>query len=345
MAGPALRISTVHLHALTGRHGLAVFRLRGVLKRRHIGGRGRRRRAQQHLHHPLAAQDGRRAVGERRLHQHTALPQHAAPRVVRVRHSPELVARHAGDAVVAREALVHERVVGAVQIERACIATHQVIKERDGFSAHRIRDTIIKIRKKVRVRVHLADVLQAQPLGGKPFAERLGARVSQHLPRDLIQTRRRGQQTLAGRGQQCLVRRRAPQEEGQARRQLVVANAVGLARLHAVGLPLEAEDEVWAREQRLKRGAHAAFEATRDAADVVELHHRVHFAVGQRTPVRRRAQAGDDGARAGFFVGLTGGPAGKHLAATRRLREPGHFQRPTNHEIAHVRQSRDARAA
>ena len=55
--------------------------------------RRRRRRAEQHFHHPLAAQHRRRAVRERGLHQHAALAEQAAARVVRILHLAEVGAR------------------------------------------------------------------------------------------------------------------------------------------------------------------------------------------------------------------------------------------------------------
>ncbi len=70
VAGVAGRVGAVHLHPLARGEQLAVLGLAGLLERRDVGRRRRRRRAEQHLHHPLAAQHRRGAVGERGLHQH-----------------------------------------------------------------------------------------------------------------------------------------------------------------------------------------------------------------------------------------------------------------------------------
>ena len=52
------------------------------LERRHVGERRRRRRAEQVLENPLAAQHRRRAIGVRGHHQDRALAEQPAPRIV-----------------------------------------------------------------------------------------------------------------------------------------------------------------------------------------------------------------------------------------------------------------------
>ncbi len=58
---------------------------------------------------------------------------------VRIRDAAELVAADAGDAVVLRQPFVHERVVGAIEIEQAAVFLHQAVEEQLRLGAHRRR--------------------------------------------------------------------------------------------------------------------------------------------------------------------------------------------------------------
>ena len=107
------------------RHQLA-HRLRLVVRARspsarHVRRRRRRRRAEHVLEDPLAAHDRRRPLGVRRQRQDAALGRAA---LAAPRRSPstrrKLAAVDVRHAVVPRQPLVHERVVGGQQIERRC---------------------------------------------------------------------------------------------------------------------------------------------------------------------------------------------------------------------------------
>ena len=79
----ARRVRAMRFELLPERHhALGV----DLLEQRHVGRRRRRRRAEHVLEHPLAADDGRGAIGVRRHHQHAALAeQPQAPLVRRAR--------------------------------------------------------------------------------------------------------------------------------------------------------------------------------------------------------------------------------------------------------------------
>ena len=83
-----------------------------VVERRHVGRRRRRRRAEQHFHHPLAAQHRRGAIGDRGQRQDAALAEQAAAVRVGSVTRRNCAAGDVRDAVVHRQPLVDERVVG-----------------------------------------------------------------------------------------------------------------------------------------------------------------------------------------------------------------------------------------
>ena len=94
-----------------------------------VGRRRRRRRAEDVLENPRAAQHRRRAVGVRRGQQHAALAEQ--PPAIRIgqRHAAELLAAHVRNAVVQRQPLVHERVVRGQQVEHAAVLAHDALDE------------------------------------------------------------------------------------------------------------------------------------------------------------------------------------------------------------------------
>ena len=165
-----------------------------------------------------------------------ALSEQAAPRLVGQRHAAEVIAVDVGDAVVARQPFVDERVVGGQQFEQAAILPHDAADEQLRFAAERAPQIVVELGKAPAIRLELRDVAQMQPLAGKVVHERRGPRVRQHPPHLLIQHRRILQPAALGELQQLIVGNAAPQEERQPRRQLEIAHPVvlrcGAARPH-----------------------------------------------------------------------------------------------------------------
>ena len=188
----------------------------------HVRRRRRWRHADQHFHHPLAAQHRRRAVGERRLHEHAALAEHAAARAVGIGDSPELVARDVRNAVVLREALVHERVVRREQVENAAVVLDDVVEEELRLRA--------PSRRRAAGRSPGTRRRRDEPSRG-PAAAATARRSAWTAPRSA--DRRAcaslrassvflfGQLVLLRERQQLLVGDAAPEEERQPRRELV----------------------------------------------------------------------------------------------------------------------------
>ena len=151
-----------------------------------------------------------------------------AAAVLRQRHAPERVAGDVRDAVVLGQPLVHERVVGRQQVEHAAVLADEAVEEQLGLALHRLRQRVVVLRIQQVVRDDLVEVLQAQPLRREARRQRLRPRVGQHAPHLLLEAGGRAQRAGWPRLQQLGVRRRAPQEERQARGQIVVGDAVGL---------------------------------------------------------------------------------------------------------------------
>jgi hypothetical protein len=179
---------------------------------------------------------------------------------------------------VAREPLVHERVVRGVELHQAAILAHQVVEEHDRLGTHHVREVVVEVRIEVRIRLHLVDVLQTQPHRRKALAERLGLRILQHAAHLAIEHGRVVEPSLGGDGQQFLVGHRAPQEERETRREVDVRDAIDAVGAHRFGHALEAEDEMRARENGFNRRAHATFEAFFICGFRIELHEAVDLA-------------------------------------------------------------------
>ena len=156
------------------------------LERGNAGNGRRRRRAQQVLENPLAANDRRRSIGIRRHGQDAAVPeQSSAMAVGRQDDAAEAIALHVGDAVVARQPLVEERVVSAQQIERAAILADDAVDEHLGLDSKRFAQRVVEVGEVLLDRNGRRQIAQEQP-----------------LPRELLDERRRSgrRQSSAGPG-------------------------------------------------------------------------------------------------------------------------------------------------
>src|SRR5262249_59080631 len=81
----------------------------GLLKRRNVRRRQRRRTAQNIFENPLAALNGRSAVGIRSHQQHAALSQEASPGIARNCYAAEVRTVDSRNAIVPSETFVDER--------------------------------------------------------------------------------------------------------------------------------------------------------------------------------------------------------------------------------------------
>ncbi len=150
MAARAHGVRAMLNHPLAHRENL---RARAVLgQRRHVQRRGRHGRAEQILENPLAAAHRRRPVRVRRDRHDAALTEQPAAHVVRAElDAPEVAAVHVGNAVVLREALVEERVIGAQQIEHAAILLHDALEQHFGLATERLTKVVVEVGKQPRV--------------------------------------------------------------------------------------------------------------------------------------------------------------------------------------------------
>ena len=216
-------------HALAHREhpslGIGVLQGRDVLRRR------RRRRADDVLQDPLAAKHGRCPVGVRRDRQHAALSQNAPARTVLVeRDAPEAAAVHVRDPVVFGEPLVHERVVGAEQIERAPVLLHDALDEQLGFAPECLTQVVVEVGERPGVRTRGSQVPQIEPLAREVGDERFGLGTREHPLHLPLQRRRPAERARRRQVQQFIVGDAAPQEEREPRGQFDVAHAVRRSR-------------------------------------------------------------------------------------------------------------------
>ena len=132
-----------------------------------------RRRAENVLQNPLAANDGRRSLSLRRDRENAPLAQQSPPCVIDDRHTPELAAVDPGYAVVLREALVDEGVIGSQQVEHVAVAADDALEEQIRFSSKRLAEVVIEVGEDFRIRRHGPDVTQLQPLSGEVGDQRV----------------------------------------------------------------------------------------------------------------------------------------------------------------------------
>ncbi len=180
----------------------------GVHSRR----RRQNRQSKNIIEQPFPAQHRRRPVGIRSGHQNRALRQQpSALIVIRQRDAPELAAVNSGNAVLASQPLIHERVVGVQQIVHAAVFLNRARHEHLRLGHERVQQAVVVGRILGRVDHHFIHAPQIQPLRGEVIHEGAHrARIGQHAPDFFIEVLRLAEFVVLGESQQTVVRNAAP---------------------------------------------------------------------------------------------------------------------------------------
>src|SRR5438067_903081 len=180
----------------------------------------------------------------RRQCKDARLAEQASATIIGVFDTAELLTGHALDAIMLSEGLVEVRVVRVEEIEHALVLPHEVHEELLCLLTHVVRELFVEIRILERVRVHLLDILKAQPLRGETRREGVGAVISQHPVRLLAEHGGVVQRAALAECDERRIRRRAPKEEGQTGREIESVDRNAIARLRLWRKSLEPENEM-----------------------------------------------------------------------------------------------------
>ena len=209
-----------------------------------------------------------------------------------------------GNAVVAREPLVDECVVGVQQIDDAAILANDRREQHLGLAAERRPQVVVEIGRR---RLHVGQLPQIQPLTGKVGGQGFRPGVGEHPLHLLGEHGLIAQPPLARHIQEFVIRNAAPQEERQAGGQLEIADAIGLAWTDAFGLLFDAVQETGRDQDARDRLLDAGFEVAVAAALLVEPEQRLDFIVQQRAAIRAVGERRDDLPRARSLLIRAGG--------------------------------------
>src|SRR5262249_48109935 len=164
-------IGAVSRHLLAHRENLR--RIPFVLQLRDVGGRRRRRRTEDVLQNPLAADHWRRPVRARRVGQNRALTEQAPTRAVgRERDAPESFAVHARDPVVPRQTLVEEGVVGVQQVQHAAVPADDAVEEQRRLVLERLPQVVVEAKQQFRTGPESGRAAGVEPLAAAVGAQR-----------------------------------------------------------------------------------------------------------------------------------------------------------------------------
>src|SRR5262249_61594846 len=150
---------------------------------------------------------------------------------------------------VLRQPLVDERVVRAQQFQRATIIAQNVAEQHLRLAAEALANVVVEVREHQQVGRDLRlEVAKLEPLAGEVIDESIRALIRDHPLH--LRCKYAGPSELTRRGQieQALVGDATPQEEGQARREIYVANRVRGARPDTGGVAFPAVKELRARK-------------------------------------------------------------------------------------------------
>src|SRR5687767_11459497 len=94
--------------------------------------------------------------------------------------TPEVTAADAGNAVVAGQPFVEERVVGAQEVERGAVLADDALHEQLGLALEGLPQRVVEIRKYFVDRTRTRKVAQVEPLSGKVRDEVVEPRIRDH---------------------------------------------------------------------------------------------------------------------------------------------------------------------
>jgi hypothetical protein len=109
-----------------------------------------------------------------------ALAEQPAPVVVWDGDAPEVAAFDAGNAVVPRQPLVDERVIGVQKVEHGAVFADDAVDEQLGFAPERLTQRVVEVGEDVDVRLKALEIPEIQPLPGEVADEGARSPVSEH---------------------------------------------------------------------------------------------------------------------------------------------------------------------
>src|SRR5439155_5684854 len=169
----------------------------------------------------------------------------------------ELITVNALDPIVLGQALIEESVVRTQQVDDAVILPQLTFDQEFGFLRKGLAQILVEIRKGRVIRRYPCDIAQEQPLAGEVRHKRLRARIGQHTLDLSLQDRRVGKAPALGNGEQLVVGNAAPQEEGQARGKLDIADLIDGPRGRARRIDFRTEEELGRHQNLLQRQSYA----------------------------------------------------------------------------------------
>src|SRR5262245_19399531 len=284
VAGGADRIGAVRVHLFAQAQQPSVLAAR--LQIGHVWRRRRRRRAEQVFKNPFAPLDYRRAVRVRGYGQDAALPQQPAAVRIAQRDAAELRAVDAANAVMFGQSLIQESVVRVQQIEGAAVLAQDALEEELSFATEGLSQSLVEVGEDVGIGRDGLQISEVQPLPAEIADEGLRAWVVEHAARLLSQDERVFQFALFGQIQKLVVRDAAPQEEGEARGEFKIVQAIGRARRGGLRIALDAEEEIGRDQHRFNRALDAVIEIAFAPPAFIKRQQRVQVRVRHGTPER-----------------------------------------------------------
>ena len=205
----------------------------------------------------------------------------------RQRHAPEVAALDVRDAVVPRQPLVQERVVGAQQVERAAVLADDAVEEQLGLAPERLAQRVVEVGKDALHRHRRRRGCAGTATGRRSCSTNASARGSASIRRTCcVEHRRRAQLTASPRASSSsssgmLLQRKNDSRDASSRSLM----RYGVPGCDARRIALDAEQELRTHQQAPER----ALDPVLEAAAARGLRGRTPAAARRR----RRSPGGD----------------------------------------------------
>jgi len=154
---------------------------------------------------------------------------------------PETGSADTGHAIERGQPVVQETVVGIHQIGDGPVLAHHRAQEQLGLGGEGFAQRGIELRIRLGIGCGLVQLAQVQPLHGEIVDQRVRPRIGQQALHFTIQHLGLVQLVLRRQVQQPVIRDRAPQEEGQPRREIEIIDAIDLPRLGGLRIDFQSE--------------------------------------------------------------------------------------------------------
>ena len=178
------------------------------------------------------------------------------------------------------QSLVDERVIGRHQVEHAPVFVHDAPEKERCLLLECLSQVVVEVCELLRVRLHVPEIAQVEPLAGEIGDDRVRLGVGEHPPHLLLEDCWRVEPPPAREIQELIVGNAAPDEERQSRRELEIRYLVDRLGRRAGRIGFDVKSKLRTCQNPLKCRSNASLEVAFGSARPIEPEQALEVRVG-----------------------------------------------------------------